>query len=143
MSSASSGRRRTPWRRSLVASAAIVAFAVACGGGDDVELSAQAENGKQIASRSGCAACHGTDGQGAAGPPWLGLPGTEVPLDDGTVVIADDEYLRRSIMDPSAQRREGAQIQMPANNLSESEVDAVVAYIKELSAARAAESAGG
>ena len=109
-------------------------FAVACGdgGGADVELSAEAERGKQLAQSSGCAGCHGGDGQGGVGPKWQGLAGSEVELADGSTVIADTEYLRRSITDPSADLLADYSIQMPENNLDDDQVDAIVTYIEEL-----------
>jgi cytochrome c oxidase subunit 2 len=42
-----------------------------------------------------------------AGPTWQGIYGRTEPLDDGTTVIADDEYLRSSIINPNAQIVEG------------------------------------
>ena len=95
-------------------------------------LSAPAEAGRDIANISGCPACHGLDGEGKTGPAWVGLAGAERPLDDGTTVIADAEYLRRSIIEPDAQQVAGYTIKMPVNGLDEAEVDAIVAYIQEL-----------
>lgn len=113
--------------------------AVACGGGGDSGLSEQAQNGKNIANSAGCASCHGSNGQGGVGPTWIDLAGSEVvlkvPEDEGggtRTVTADEEYLRRAILDPSAQEVDGYTVKMPANGLSEAEVDDVIAYIKEL-----------
>lgn len=51
----------------------------------------------------GCTSCHTTDGVRGAGPTWLGLYGREEILDNGQTVIADDAYIRESILDPNAQ----------------------------------------
>jgi cytochrome c oxidase subunit 2 len=53
-------------------------------------------------------------------------------LDDGTEVVADEAYIRRSITDPSAQVVAGFNVQMPEIELSDDDVDALVAYITTL-----------
>ena len=57
----------------------------------------------------GCVSCHSVDGTPGAGPTWAGLYGHEVTLADGTVVTADDAYIRESIMSPNAKVVEGFQ----------------------------------
>lgn len=54
-------------------------------------------------------------------------------LEDGSVVVADESYLDRSIQQPGAQIVAGYTTKMPENSLSEQQIDAVVAYISELS----------
>jgi len=113
---------------------ATVALA-ACGGGSDAalpDLSPAAEQGRTIALDSGCVACHGDRGQGGVGPGWQGLAGTEVELEDGTTVVADAAYLRRSIADPGEDVVAGTTVNMPTNQLTDDEIDLVVAYIQEL-----------
>jgi cytochrome c oxidase subunit II len=113
--------------------------AVACGGdpaptteGTVAGQSAAAARGERLARSQGCAGCHGGDFQGGAGPGWIGLAGSEVVLADGTVVVADDEYLTVAIADPNAQLREGYTLRMPANNLTDAEIADIVAYINSL-----------
>jgi cytochrome c oxidase subunit 2 len=55
-----------------------------------------------------------------------------VPLADGSVVTADDQYLRDSILLPQSQIAAGYPAIMPTfqNLLSEEEVMELVAYIK-------------
>lgn len=90
--------------------------------------------GRSIAINNGCAACHGTDGQGGSGPTWQGLAGSEVELLDGTFVVADDAYLTRAITDPGDDLRAGYSLQMPENNkLTDGEIADIVAYINEIS----------
>ncbi|MDH3306797.1 MAG: cytochrome c [Acidimicrobiia bacterium] len=87
----------------------------------------------EVATGAGCLACHSTDGTPKLGPTWLGLAGSERMLLDGTTVIADSDYLRRSIMDPGAQVAEGfsdLMIKTFAESLSAEEIDALVAYIE-------------
>lgn len=54
-----------------------------------------------------CAGCHSLDGSAGAGPTWQGLYLNERPLADGTTVIADEEYIRNSIINPNDQIVEG------------------------------------
>ncbi len=114
--------------------AAVLLLASACGGESEPELnlSPLGTEGREIANSSGCSACHGNRGQGSVGPAWAGLPGEEVELEDGTIVVADDEYLARAIADPQAEVVGGYTITMPENALTDEEIDAVIAYIKEL-----------
>ena len=61
-----------------------------------------------------------------------GLAGAEVPLADGTTVVADTAYLIRSIVDPGAELVADYNLRMPANNLSDAEIADIVAYIETL-----------
>lgn len=112
-------------------------IAAACGSSQadasaDPPLSLEASEGRGIFASGGCAACHGGDAGGGIGPTLRGLAGTEVQLDDDTTVVADGAYLTESIQDPSAKQVAGYTISMPPNGLSDTEVSAVVAYLKEL-----------
>ena len=105
----------------------------ACGG-DDAEPGSPGStpDGREIAQSAGCTSCHGAEGQGSVGPPWKGLAGSRVELEDGSTVVADTEYLRRAITDPGAEVVAGATVDMPENSLSDEEVDALVEYIQSL-----------
>lgn len=111
---------------------ALVVGLGACGGGDDSGLSELAQRGKTVTMANGCASCHGAAGQGGVGPTWIDLAGSERELKDGTTVVADDAYLLRSILEPSAEEVAGYTLAMPVNGVSEAEAADVVAYIKEL-----------
>jgi cytochrome c oxidase subunit 2 len=126
---------RLPTIISQLATAVVLLGAASCGGNDDGgagQLSGAAEEGRQIARRSGCAACHGDDGQGGVGPAWAGDLGKQIELSDGSTVTVDDAYLRRSIAQPSAQVHKGFTVSMPKNQLTDDEIDNVVAYIVAL-----------
>ena len=45
---------------------------------------------------------------------------------------AGDEYLRESIMEPNAKRVEGYAAQMPQYGFNDAEIDALVAFLKQL-----------
>jgi cytochrome c oxidase subunit 2 len=109
--------------------------AVDAGQGSDVSIAVADEvaRGEQLAQDSGCQACHRAGG-GGVGPDWEGRYGSEVELDDGTTVIADDAYLTLAITDPRAQVVAGYAVAMPEYpQLSDSDVAAIVAYIRSLS----------
>lgn len=116
----------------------VVVGLAACGGDDGGDaaptpsLSAAGEAGRQLAADSGCASCHGGDGQGGVGPTWVGLAGSTVELDDDRTLMADTEYLLRAITDPSADEVDGYAVEMPENDLSDEEAAQIVAYIQEL-----------
>lgn len=107
--------------------ALVAAFAVAaCGSAP--QLSPAAARGQEIAQDNGCLACHQG---GTVGPDWSGLADSEVLLEDGSTVIADDVFLRRSITEPNADIVAGYTVNMPENDLTEDEIDAVIAFIRE------------
>lgn len=116
--------------------AAIATVAVACGADSSnsepttAPLSEAAQRGQSIMSTNGCAACHGADWNGGAGPALTGLYNTERTLDDGTVVLADDEYLMTAIAEPTAQVVEGYTLRMPENSLDDAEIADVIEFIK-------------
>jgi cytochrome c oxidase subunit II len=106
-----------------------------CGGGDDGSspaLSPEATTGLEIAKANGCMTCHSVDGRTGLGPTWQGLYGSDVALDDGTTVVADDEYLTNAIEHPGDQIVEGYNGVMPERELSSGEVASIVTYLRSL-----------
>jgi len=100
--------------------------------GPVVELTIE-QMGENLA-RSACLTCHSIDGTPAVGPTWAGLYGKQETLSDGSTVPVDDEYLRESIVNPNAKIVQGFAGGMPAfANLSDEEIDALIAYIQTLS----------
>ena len=63
-----------------------------------------ADEGKRLYNLMGCMACHAIDDtiQPKIGPPWKGLYGKTVHISKGPDVVADDAYIRESILIPSA-----------------------------------------
>ncbi|MEZ5231659.1 MAG: c-type cytochrome [Acidimicrobiales bacterium] len=118
----------------MTVAGALAAALAACGSGSEAEppLSAAAQQGRDLARSKGCASCHVFYGRDAAGPTWKGLYGSQVELEDGTVVTADEAYLTRSIKDPWAQKVDGFATIMPRNSLTDEEIALIVGYIKEL-----------
>jgi cytochrome c oxidase subunit 2 len=100
----------------------------------DTDLSLAAQGAALFRSR-GCSGCHGPAATVKA-PQLEGLFGREVPLADGSVVTADAQYIRDSILLPHVQVAAGYPDIMPTfqNVLGEDEVLKLVAYIKSLAA---------
>jgi cytochrome c oxidase subunit 2 len=103
-------------------------------GGSTGPLSA---TGEKIFAELGCVTCHRSDIQGR-GPNLHGVFGKPVQLEDGRTVTADENYLRECILDPGAKRVKGFQPIMPTFQglVTEEQVNALVAYIKSISAAK-------
>ena len=92
--------------------------------------------GMVLAESAGCVACHSADGTELIGPTWVGVAGSERTFEDGSTRMADDEYLRESIVDPPVQVVAGFPGNvMPATyatSLSSAEIEQLVAYINSL-----------
>jgi cytochrome c oxidase subunit 2 len=103
-------------------------------GGSTGPLSA---TGEKIFAELGCVTCHRSDIQGR-GPNLHGVFGKPVQLEDGRTVTADENYLRECILDPGAKRVKGFQPIMPTFQglVTEEQVNALVAYIKSIAAAK-------
>jgi cytochrome c oxidase subunit 2 len=81
----------------------------------------------------GCSKCHGQ-----TAPTLAGLFGRQETLEDGSVVVADEAYIRESILNPPAKVVRGFPRWMPSfrGQLSEEQVMDLVAYVKSLGSAR-------
>ena len=128
---------RMMFARVALAAPLLAGVAAACGDSSSPRpLSAEAQEGQAVARRAGCAGCHGDANGGATvGPSWVGLWGTDVTLDDGSVVRFDEEFVRTAVRDPDAQRPEGTWLHMPTfgeRQVSEADLEALIAYIREL-----------
>jgi cytochrome c oxidase subunit 2 len=91
-----------------------------------------AAQGERLYRQLGCASCHGNGPVRA--PALQGLYGKSVPLSDGTIAVADEAYLRDSILKPRAKIAAGYEPLMPSyeGKISEDDLIAIVAYIKSL-----------
>lgn len=105
------------------------------GGATNVKVDeALATEGEGVASAQGCTACHSVDGSTSAGPTWAGLYGSEVELDGGSTVKANDAYLKESIVDPGAEISAGFSASMPSfADMPDQDLTALIEYIKSLS----------
>lgn len=101
------------------------------------EEEALAERGGSLSSTLGCNSCHSTDGSPSVGPTWKGLYGSQVELEDGSFVTADEEYLAESIRDPSAKTVRGypeglMETAIKPSSVRDEEIRALLAYMKTL-----------
>jgi cytochrome c oxidase subunit 2 len=96
-------------------------------------LAAQGEHAFQT---FGCSGCHAVSSKIPA-PMLERIYGKPVPLADGTAVIADDQYLRDSILQPNKQIAAGYAAVMPTyqNQITEEEINSIGVYLKSLATA--------
>lgn len=113
--------------------AAALLLASSCGGGGGGGGDGPAERGRALASDVGCAGCHSSGTDDGLGPGWGDRWGAEIELADGRTVVVDDDYLRRSIVDPGADVVPGFTARMPQIPLSDEEIDDLTAYLREVS----------
>ncbi|TVS13834.1 MAG: cytochrome c oxidase subunit II [Planctomycetaceae bacterium] len=92
------------------------------------------EGGRIVYERKGCAQCHSTDGSARSGPTFKGIFGAQHEMVDGSRILVDENYIRKSILEPMADIRAGYRPVMPtyAGQIREEEIDALIAFIKSL-----------
>jgi cytochrome c oxidase subunit II len=90
--------------------------------------------GEKLFAQLGCSTCHRADSQGR-GPTLVGVYGKPVMLEDGRTVMADENYVRESILTPAAKVVKGFKPIMPVFQglVTDEQVNALVAYVKSLS----------
>ncbi len=94
--------------------------------------------GRVVINKNGCNACHTFDGSKLAGPSYKGLYGSERVVTTGgekRTVIADEEYLRRSIYQPNADIVDGYNKGLMLSykdQITEKELDQIIEYLKTL-----------
>jgi len=95
-----------------------------------------AQQGEAVFRAHGCSGCHG-DNSTVHAPPLVGLYGTLVHLQDGSVRRADEAYIRECILNPRSFTVAGYPPIMPdfAGQISEGDVFELIAYIKSLKGA--------
>ncbi len=106
-------------------------------------------SGEELFSRLACDTCH-LQGDAEAGgripraPSLDGIFGAEVMLASGRSVVADETYIRESILNPQAKVVAGWQPVMPTfkGQVTEEQLNTLVAYIKTLGTADAPSTGG-
>lgn len=94
--------------------------------------------GKQIVQQIGCNACHSADGTKIVGPSYLGIYGKSViVMTNGKEreITVDEEYIRRSILDPNADVVKGYNKGLMLSykdQLTEEEINQIIEYIKSV-----------
>jgi cytochrome c oxidase subunit II len=108
-----------------------------------------AESGAALFNSLACVTCHRTAEDAPAGalvrgPSLEGVYGNQVKLADGRTVIADDEYLRESILNPQAKLVAGWDPVMPTfqGQLTEEQLSQLIAYVRSLGGTGSAAAGG-
>jgi len=113
---------------------------LAGGGTSGVSVAAA---GETVFQAQGCPTCHAPDGSGR-GPSLVGVFGSTVELRDGRRVVADEGYLRESVVNPQAKIVAGYEPIMPTYQglVDEEALMQLIAYIKSLQTPTAAAERG-
>ena len=92
-----------------------------------------AQNGERLFASLGCNSCH-SGASAARGPNLANVYNTRIRMQDGGTVVADDAYLRESILNPSMHIPAGYAPIMPTyqGQISEDGLIDLVEYIKTL-----------
>lgn len=92
------------------------------------------KRGEELFKTKLCATCHSIDGTRLVGPSMKGLYGKTEELADGSKVVVDDEYIKESILNPSAKIVKSYPPAMPSfkGQLSEEDIKSLIEYIKSL-----------
>jgi cytochrome c oxidase subunit 2 len=93
-----------------------------------------ADLGRLVAERQGCLMCHTIWGGDSVGPTLLRLFGSKRRLRDGLEIVADEQYLAESTVDPQIKIVLGYQPAMPSyrGKLTSQELAGLVEYMKTL-----------
>ncbi len=111
------------------------------GGGKRADSPAAA--GEKLFTDLACVSCHRADSQ-AQGPQLAGVFGHEVTLQNGGRVVADEAYIRESIVNPQAKLVAGFPPIMPTFQglVTEEQLLQLIAYVRLLGAQPAAAATG-
>jgi cytochrome c oxidase subunit II len=101
-------------------------------GGTEGSLASQ---GEKLFEKYACNTCH-TSTAGARGPVLAGIYNKTRPLANGQSVIADDNYIRESILNPAAKVAAGFAPIMPAfqGQVNEEDLLRLLVYVKSVGA---------
>ena len=92
-----------------------------------------ASAGAKLFQSFGCSACH-VESDTARGPSLVGLFGKSIKLQGGRSALADESYVRESILNPQAKLVSGYRPIMPTFKglISEEDILQILAYVKSL-----------
>jgi len=101
------------------------------------EEAAKGMDALEIMQRSGCLGCHTVDGTKRVGPSFKGICGHETEVVTNgreRKIVVDEDYLRRSMLDPKADVVEGFPDIMPSQKgvLTDKEIEAIIDYLRKL-----------
>ena len=103
-----------------------------------------AEYGKTLYEQRGCKGCHSLDGSKRVGPSFKESFGNQRAFASGEGAVADENYIRESILYPKAKVVAGYQPVMPSykGQLSDDDIYSLVEYLKTVSDYYTAETTG-
>ncbi|HYI96918.1 MAG TPA: cytochrome c oxidase subunit II [Bryobacteraceae bacterium] len=92
------------------------------------------ELGQLVYENKGCATCHSLDGTRGQGPTWKGVFGQTRQFADGSSAVADENYIRESVLDPQKHIVQGYEPIMPTYQglMRPRELLGAIEYIKSL-----------
>ncbi len=90
--------------------------------------------GKHLYKKQACYTCHSIDGTSGVGPTFQGLYGSKEKLESGDEILVDDNFIRKSIIDPGADVTEGFPPVMPTykGRLNDKQITALIDYLKSI-----------
>lgn len=93
-----------------------------------------AQRGELLYRRHGCQGCHSTDGTAKTGPSFKGIFGETHTFSNASAAVVDENYIRESILDPSAKIRQGFSDKMNSykGTLRDEEIADIIEFIKSL-----------
>jgi cytochrome c oxidase subunit 2 len=102
-----------------------------------LETMSPVDAGRKLYQIRGCQQCHSVDGTAKTGPTLLGVFGHSQSLADGSSIIADENYIRESILEPAARVVAGYEPVMPTyqGRIKDEEIIAIIEYLKSLTGA--------
>ena len=92
--------------------------------------------GSAIIKQMGCVACHSTDGTNLIGPTFKDLYGSKTEIKGQGSVIADEDYIKESILDPGKKIVEGYNSGLMLSykdQLTDEQINQIIDYLKTLS----------
>lgn len=100
-----------------------------------LETMSPVDAGRKLFQVRGCQQCHSVDGTAKIGPTMQGIFGRSEQMLDGSTVVADENYIRESILEPQARVVAGYEPVMPTyqGRLTDGEIGALIEYMKSLS----------
>lgn len=102
-------------------------------GSDTVGMGSPRDAGEQLFTDLSCSGCHRLEGNGP-GPSLVGIFGESVQLTSGETIVVDENYIRTSIINPTAQIHAGFEPIMPTyeGQVSEEQILQLITYIRAL-----------
>jgi len=93
-----------------------------------------AERGELLYRRHGCQGCHSADGTAKTGPSFQGIFGQTHAFTNAPPTQVDENYIRESILEPSAKVRQGYSDKMNSykGSLNDEEIADLIEFIKSL-----------